>query len=68
MGVREFIVSFRKAFGEKPYLPIVIWYSNDPVASTPKTGGCIFKHFSQLLKGESVSLNADNIGCGGGKF
>ena len=62
MGVREFIVSFRKAFGEKPYLPIVIWYSKDPESSTPKTGGCIFKHLRQLLQGYSVSFTADHIG------
>ena len=68
MTIHEFIETYRKAFGEKPSLPIAVWYSPEPVASTPKTGGCIFKHLDNLLAGGAVSLHADNIGCGGGKL
>ena len=68
MTIKEFTDNFRKAFGDKPYLPIALWHSNEPVSLTVKANGCIFKHLNLLTEGGKVSLNADNIGCGGGKL
>ena len=68
MEINKFVENFRKAFGEKPSLPIAIWYSEEPISETPKLGGCFFKHLSDIRNGVAVSLNAENIGCGGGKF
>ena len=33
-----------------------------------KVGGCFFKALAEARRGLPVSLNAGNIGCGGGKF
>lgn len=50
-------------------MPFVFWYSNEPVDDRlEKIGGCFFKEFGQLIKGEAVCLSADRIGCMGGKF
>lgn len=69
MEVNVFIENFRKAFGKGAQLPFVFWYSNEPVDDRlEKIGGCFFKEFGQLIKGEAVCLSADRIGCMGGKF
>lgn len=68
MDLNYFIVSYREAFGDNAELPIAFWYSDNAVAVTEKEGGCLFKSVVKARKGIPVSLNADNIGCGGGKF
>ncbi len=68
MEVNQFIENFRQAFGEKQVLPIAIWYSEVPISSTPKIGGCYFQYLREMRNGVVVSLNEENMGCGGGKF
>jgi len=68
MDVKSFIADYREAFGAKAQLPIAFWYSAEAAAQTEKAGGCLFKHLDEILAGKTVSLNAENIGCGGGKF
>lgn len=68
MEIKTFIENFRHAFGERAALPIAVWYSDAPVAATGKSDGCIFLPLNRVAAGETVSLNAENIGCGGGKF
>lgn len=68
MGIKEFIECYREAFGERMPLPLLFGYSDTPVAQTAKIGGCFFKGLQAAREGEPVSLNADVIGCGGGKF
>lgn len=68
MKVHTFIQNFREAFGEAAELPIAFWYSNQPVAHTEKINGCFFKGLKTVREGNPISLNADTIGCGGGKF
>ena len=68
MGIKEFIECYREAFGERVPLPLLFGYSDTPVAQTAKIGGCFFKGLQAAREGEPVSLNADVIGCGGGKF
>lgn len=63
-----FIENYKEAFGEKAELPLVFWYSDTAVASAEKIGGCLFKCMKEVREGTVVSLNADTIGCGGGKF
>ena len=43
MELKEFIESYREAFGENAQLPLLFGYSNEPVAPTAKIGGCFFK-------------------------
>ncbi len=68
METGKFIDTFREAFGEKPPLPIAIWYSEGQITETPKVGGCYFKYLNEIRCGATVSFSLDNIGCGGGKF
>ena len=68
MELNEFLACYREAFGEKAHLPLLFGYSDTPVAQTTKIGGCFFKGLQMVREGTPVSLNADVIGCGGGKL
>lgn len=68
MEINAFIENYRAAFGEAAELPIVFWYSDEPISQTEKIGGCLFKGLKEVRAGITISLNADTIGCGGGKF
>ena len=68
MELREFIESYREAFGEKAQLPLLFGYSDTAVADTAKIGGCFFKGLQAAREGTPVSLSAEVIGCGGGKL
>lgn len=68
MEINVFIANYREAFGESAELPIVFWYSDEPVARTERISGCFFKGMSDVRKGVPISLNAEIISCGGGKF
>lgn len=68
METKVFIDNYTEAFGNAAELPIVFWYSDQPVRSVPKIGGCFFKGMQEVREGAVISLDADTIGCGGGKF
>lgn len=66
--ITTFISKYREAFGEKPELPIVFYYSDTSAGTNGKTGGCFFKCLYAAREGQPISLNAETIGCGGGKL
>lgn len=68
MNIPKFIRNYREAFGEKAPLPVLFYYSEQPVAETAKINGCFFKAMDAVRDGQPVSLNAEVIGCGGGKL
>lgn len=68
MNVQEFCAAYREAFGPAAEMPLLFWYSPEPVRAVPKIEGCFFKALAEARNGMAVSLNAGNIGCGGGKF
>ena len=68
MDVKEFASAYGEAFGPAAGLPLLFWYSDGPVRAVPKVEGCFFKALAEAREGSAVSLNAANIGCGGGKF
>ena len=68
MELKEFIESYREAFGENAQLPLLFGYSDTPVAQTAKIGGCFFKGLQAAREGTPISLSVDVIGCGGGKL
>lgn len=68
MEIEAFVQRYREAFGEHTPLPIGFWYGDEPLTKTEKVGGCILKLLETLAQGHPVSLNAENIGCGGGKL
>lgn len=68
MDAKEFAAAYAEAFGPAAGLPLLFWYSPEPVRAVPKIEGCFFKALGEACEGLPVSLNAGNIGCGGGKF
>ena len=68
MDAKEFTAAYAEAFGPAAQLPLLFWYSEEPVRAVPKVEGCFFKALAEAGQGLPVSLNAGNIGCGGGKF
>ena len=68
MDIQTFIQNFREAFGEKAELPLVFWYSDTQEGTAEKINGCFFKGMKTAREGGIISLNAETIGCGGGKF
>lgn len=68
MDVQTFIRNYREAFSEKAELPIAFYYSDTPAGELLKTQGCLFKALPSIRNGEVISMNAETIGCGGGKF
>ena len=68
MDTQTFISKYRQAFGETTELPLLFYYDNEPVADTDKINGCLFKGMNAARKGKGLSLNAETIGCGGGKL
>ncbi|MCL1943661.1 MAG: DUF169 domain-containing protein [Candidatus Azobacteroides sp.] len=68
METKAFIDKYKEAFGESAELPIVFWYSDIPVNRIEKINGCFFKGLKNVRNDIPISLDADIIGCGGGKF
>ena len=68
MEIKRFIENYKGAFGEAAELPVLFWYSDSAVNKTEKINGCFFQCMKAVREGISVSLNADVIGCGGGKY
>ena len=68
MEIKKFIENYREAFGEYAELPILFWYSDILENETEKVNGCFFKSMDKVREGNTISLNAETIGCGGGKF
>lgn len=68
METKVFIENYREAFGKTAELPIVFWYSDIQEGQTEKINGCFFKGMKDVRAGNIISLDANIIGCGGGKF
>lgn len=66
MTVTEFVERFRVAFGEAAPLPIAIGYSNTPATEAGSVARCMIGSISKVRDGESLTLCADNVKCGGG--
>lgn len=68
MDIQTFIQYYREAFSAKAELPIAFYYSDTLTGKLQKTQGCFFKALPSIRNGEIISMNAETIGCGGGKF
>lgn len=66
MTVQEFVGKFIEAFGEAAPLPIAIAYSNTPATEIKSVPRCMIGAISKVRGGESLTLCAENILCGGG--
>ena len=68
MDTKTFVNQFREAFGEAARLPLIFGWSDTPAADTAKEPGCLFKYLRHAFDGIPVSISADNLTCGGGRF
>ena len=66
MDKELFIENYRNAFGDYE-LPVVFWYSDQPVATPEKMRGCFMGQLKLAREGKFVSLSTDEITCPGGK-
>lgn len=66
MTPQQFIEQFRMAFGEVTPLPIAIWYDDVAVATECRVPRCMIGAIRKVCNGESLTLTAENVQCGGG--
>ena len=66
MTVKGFIEKYRQAFGEKAPLPIAFGYSDTPVSEIRSVPKCLVGSISNVRHGNSLTLSAENVICGGG--
>lgn len=66
MTPRQFIEKFREAFSDVAPLPIAIGYSDTPAATDCRIPRCTVGAISKVREGESLTLSADKLQCGGG--
>lgn len=68
INIKRFIKDYKDAFGHMAALPIAFWHSDTPIAESEKIGGCFFPVLEDARCGYPVSLDAETMLCGGGKF
>lgn len=66
MTPQQFTAQFREAFGEAAELPIAIWYDTTAVASDCRVPRCMIGAIRKVCNGESLTLTAESVQCGGG--
>lgn len=68
MKATDLIQKLQIAFGEQVELPIAFWYSDIPEPTPQRVNGCYFKALDATRKGTPITLDAETVGCMGGKF
>ena len=66
MTPREFILKFREAFGEAAPMPIAFWYGDEAVNPDSRVPRCMIGAIRKVCDGNSLTLTAENVQCGGG--
>lgn len=66
MTPQEFILKFREAFGEAAPLPIAFWYGDTAVNAESRVPRCMIGAIRKVCDGNALTLNAENVQCGGG--
>lgn len=66
MTPQEFILKFREAFGEAAPMPIAFWYGDEAVNPESRVPRCVIGAIRKVCDGNSLTLTAENVQCGGG--
>lgn len=66
MTPQEFVLRFREAFGEAAPLPIAFWYGDVAVNTESRVPRCMIGAIRKVCEGNSLTLTAENVLCGGG--
>lgn len=64
--IQTFLQKYEEAFGDIAPLPIAFGYSDVPEAEVKKIPRCIIGNIRKVCDGESLTLNKENVTCGGG--
>lgn len=64
--LKDFIATYREAFGESVPMPIAFGYSREAVGEVGRVPRCIIGAIRKVCDGEPLTLCADNVLCGGG--
>lgn len=68
MKATDLIQKLQIAFGEQVELPLAFWYSDIPEPTPQRVNGCYFKALDATRKGTPITLDAETVGCMGGKY
>lgn len=66
--IQTFLQKYREAFGNAVPLPVAFGYSHNPVAEVKKIPRCMIGAIRKVCDGETLTLSADNVLCGGGSL
>lgn len=68
MTIQEFIIKYKEAFSKNTPLPIAFGYSDKAVTEVKKIPRCMIGAIRKVCEGETLTLSADNVLCGGGSL
>ena len=68
MTIQEFIIKYKEAFSKNVPLPIAFGYSDKAVTEVKKIPRCMIGAIRKVCEGETLTLSADNVLCGGGSL
>lgn len=66
MTPQEFVVRFREAFSDVAPMPIAFWYGDTGVNPESRVPRCMIGAIRKVCEGNSLTLSAENVQCGGG--
>ncbi len=66
MTPQEFVVRFREAFSDVAPMPIAFWYGDTAVNPESRVPRCMIGAIRKVCEGNSLTLSAENVQCGGG--
>lgn len=66
--IQMFLQKFKEAFGNAAKLPVAFGYSQTPATEIKKVPRCMIGAIRKVCNGEPLTLNADNVLCGGGSL
>ena len=66
--IQKFLQTYKEAFGNAVPLPVTFGYSHIPVTEINKIPRCMIGTIRKVCEGDSLTLSADNVLCGGGSL
>lgn len=66
--IQSFLQRYKAAFGDAAPLPVAFGYGHEPVTETREVPRCMIGAIRKVCEGEPLTLNADNVLCGGGSL
>ena len=68
MSIQEFISKYQEAFGKDTPFPVAFGYHRKAAEEVKRIPHCMIGAIRNVCDGESLTLSADNVLCGGGSL